>query len=180
MKDKASSSEDRMRYVLKVENAYMKHAKHMKATALYMLKDEHHAEDAVHNVFEKLIRRGKCNFDLEGPEAAFYLTTSVRNEARKIYKKIYKHGYPENIDDNQSLSAELGTEDIVFRNEAIRIVTDFVKKESPVYAEMFILYYTEKNTISELAENSLMKESTVRKGIYRLKKKAAEFLRKEQ
>lgn len=180
MKGKSSFSENRKNYILKVEKAYKKYAEHMKRTVLMMMKDETLAEDAVHNVFEKLIKGGSYRFEEGEPEAAYYLTASARNEARKLYVKQYKHGYPENIDDEYAIASSLDTEEIIISRDSLRKATDFIKRESPMYADMFILYYSEMNTIDELAEMNDLSEAAVRKGIYRLKMKVAEFLREER
>ncbi len=180
MEEKSSFSEKRKGYILKLEKAYEEHAPHMKRTVCAMLKDEHIAEDAVHNVFEKLIKGESYIFDEGEAAAAYYLTASVRNEAIRLYNKQHKYGYLENIDDEHSLASSLNTEDIVISKEAVKKAAEFLKRENSAYAAMFILYYTNRKTIEELADANGMNAAAVRKGIYRLKVKVAEFLREER
>ena len=167
-------------YMDKIENVYKEHARHMKAEAFKIVEDEHLAENAVHNVFENLIKRETYPSDLGDTRAAFYLNKAARNEAKRIYKREHKHGFPENIDDSFNVSSPLMTEDIVINKNSAREVADFIKNENSMYSDMFILHYWMNYTIKELAEMFDVNSSNAEKGINRLKAKIAEEFKKEK
>ena len=167
-------------YIDKIEDAYKKHARHMKAAAFSVIEDEHLAENAVHNVFVKLLKKETYTLDLEEEQIAFYLNRAASNEAKRIYKRERKHGFPESIDDNYTVSSPLMTEDIVINRSNVREAVEFIKNENYIYSDMFILHYCMNYTIKELAEMYDKKPSNVEKGINRLKAKLAEYFKKEK
>lgn len=167
-------------YLLKIRQAYEEHSPHMKRRAIGILKDDHYAEDAVHNVFEKLLKKKTYKLYGDGPRVAQYLSAAVRNESIRIYEKVYKHGYPQSIDNDTPLPSSMDIDNIVISKESLRDAADFVKETSPVYADPFIMYYFHEHTISEIAEMMNEKEETVRKGIYRLTIKVIEHLKEEK
>lgn len=120
----------REEYISKLMQAYEKNAKIMKYEANKILNDEHYSEDAVQSVFEKLVKTESPTIYGDETSVKYYLLVSARNEARKIYKKNYGHGYPESIDDNTNIEFEMDTEQLIVRKETRRIITDFVKEKN--------------------------------------------------
>lgn len=167
-------------YISMLKSEYEKNAKNMKYEAKKILNNEHDSEDAVQNVFEKLIKNK--SYMLYGDESAvkYYLIVAARNEAKRVYKKNYGHGYPELIDDNINIESKLDTEELIIKKETRKVISDFVMEKNNMYSDPFLLHYFFNHTMEEIALLLDMKEETVRKGIYRLKIEVIAFLRREE
>lgn len=153
--------------VSKLERLYIEYSSKMKHAALEILKDQSLAEDAVHDAFFKLIKNVYKLNEEDKAKTAAYLLISARNAARTLYKKLYGHGYSEDIDDKMQIASSVDVERFVITKETIRTVSNILKEMNSIYEDVFLMYYVYDHTIHEISAITDLKENTVRKRIQR-------------
>lgn len=131
---------------------FTKHYKRMLYVATQML-GHHRGEEAVQDVFSKLLEKFTNNFQELSKKPAQYFVIIIRNHAINLSKaeKIMT-----NTDDfNESIfidnEAASNPEAVVIENEAEDILVEHIRRMKPSYRSLLEMKYIEELTNNEIA-----------------------------
>lgn len=129
-----------------VERAYDEHAGELYRYALMILADHQAAEDAVQQVFVKMIKMGNRILQIKSYDD--YLRKAVRNECYEIIKK---HNRSKSIIDEMSSMPLIENLDAKKNNEEERkALEDAIRKLSPKEREVLHMKVYENKTLLEI------------------------------
>lgn len=167
------SSEDKSKF----EKIYMNYRQTMFYVANNILKDEHLAEDAVHQAFIKIIENLDKINDIKRPKTKGFVVIIVERAAIDIYRK-QKRQYSVPFDETISGIGEMAAEgdrslEEVGNSSSIAAALAML----PInYSTVIKLKYSHGYTDKEIAKILSISEENVRKRITRGKKRLAKIL----
>jgi len=150
---------------------YIKHHKKMLYTASKILGNER-GEDAVHDVFEKIIQRFSGKYQILGDKPSLYFVIMVKNHSLNIIQKEKMDTIPleENLIEGDIFqSTELSPEGTLLSNEAVDNLTVLIRQLSPKLRMIFEYKYIEGYTNIEIAEILGVSQSSVSTAINKAK-----------
>ena len=140
------------------QDAYLEYSQHLIAVAMSLLKDEHLAEDALHDAFEAIIKADTLPEDGLGQKAL--LTTVVKHKALDMLK------HQKFIADDEPSEEQLG-----FTVMPEKVELDMIIESLPnIYKEVIILYYENDLSVNRIAVILGLSNETVRKRLERARK----------
>lgn len=156
------------------EQIYLRYRKIMYYSAYQILKDEHLAEDAVHNAFMRLLNCLDKLDEVESNRTRKFVTIIAERMAINLYNKRKRRGEAsyEELEELCSISYEKAPQNG-------NIVLELIKGLPLTYREIFLLKYDQgfdNHFISHLLDIS---ENTLRQRIARGKKLLEGMLEKE-
>lgn len=132
------SSEEKSKF----EQIYLKYKGLMFHVAYDILRNEHDAEDAVHQAFVKVAENIKKIDEPVCPKTHSYVVTIVENKAIDIYRKRKKHSLVE-------LNDEINGIEIQYDGD--NILAECILKLPARYREMILLRYNQGYSVREIA-----------------------------
>ena len=144
------NDEDRRRFVQVYTQCHAK----MEEAAIWILQNQHDAEDAVQNAFVQIIRHFERLSSIPSEEWVYWCISIVKNEARMILRKAQKTAPLEEWDQVSSPEDQLGSYD-----ELVELIMGLPDTYRSVLELKFLLGYSDKETarflgISETAVSS--------------------------
>ncbi len=170
----------------KIELMYQKYKKLMYKEAYSILKDSGIAEDAVHQLFIKIMKSiDKINLENDSRTRSF-LVIICRNTAIDLYKKrLYLNRNSNSLDFDLSDDEDDGPIDyvepskVVIDKETINKIADEIGKLPEIYRDVILLEKLYGNTKEEIAELLGISYETVKKRSLRARKRLADALEME-
>ena len=160
--------------ISKFELIYNTYKKQMYYTANNILKDSHLAEDAVHNVFLRIINNLEKIEDINSHKTKGLIVIIVKNVSIDIYRKNKKERdntiFIDDLDDINGYD-EINKNDIGDLEIAI-------SKLPENYKQVFLLKFSHELTDNEISEILDIKPDNVRKRISRGREKLKNILKK--
>ena len=158
----------------KFEELYNMHKRTMLYKARDILKDDHLAEDAVHEAFLRVIKNFTKIDEVDSPQMRAFLVIIVRNVSLTLLDKLNRETFIEDVELFSNEHSEI--EDSVFdRIECEKIIEAL--EELPVqYRDILYLQYMEEYKLKEIAALFNMSNEVVKKRAQRGKKKLLELL----
>lgn len=169
--------------LLKVERLYNEYRNLLYTIAYDILKDQQLAEDAIHDVFMRVIRYLDRFKDDDCVRTRNFLATICRNIAIDSYNKrskLKETALPEEYYDeaNAALLTISDPQEIFSRKDSLQLLANSVTKLSPVLQGAFVLKYIYGFNTEEIADILDIKEETAKKRITRAKAKIIELCQK--
>ena len=161
---------------------YDKHFKKMLFTSTQILGRER-GEDAVHDVFVKIIEKFEKNIGDLCDKPGRYFVIIVRNHSINILKKERMEATPiENIieDDDISDYTADGPEEVVINDDAEETLTAYIRRLSPTVRQAFEYRYIEGYSNIEIAGILGITQSAVSTKIERARKRLKEMIESER
>jgi RNA polymerase sigma-70 factor (ECF subfamily) len=158
-------------YILAIENEtervtaetiYKSYYKNMYGMAVYILKNQHDAEDAVQDAMYRICRNITKFVDLPEDEVIKLIVVYTRNASINIYNDKKKRSGVSEQDLEYKLSDDNYTEtkDMEFTSEAIRILSDLMEKLPSNYCDVLLLKYYHNYSLTQIAEVLGIEESS--------------------
>ena len=157
---------------------YNKHYKRMLYTATQILGKER-GEEAVHDVFVKLIEKFKECSNILGDKPGQFFVIVVKNHSLNLLKKgsLNIISFEDEILDNDIQNHNVWSpEDALLNNEAIEQLTLNIRKLTPAMRQVLELRYIEGYTNKEIADLLGVSESNVSTAIYKARKRLKDML----
>ena len=152
---------------LDFKHLYEKYAPMVYRRCFALLKDESHANDAVHEVFVILMQK-KNDIDLRGPSSFFY--TVATNVCISLLRKN-KTRYSVVDETAVDLVETIACDDRLDEKLGASRVLDWLFNRHPETTKLIaILHFVDGLTLEEVAQEVGMSASGVRKRIYKLRK----------
>lgn len=157
----------------KFERLYLQYRKTMYYVALQILKDEHHAEDAVHQAFLKLIKHLDKIVDCDSYKAKAFLTVITEHAAIDLCRKLKRE---------QVLSYEEAASCIASPSASSceHTIYTAIAKLPKHYEIVLTLRYAHGYNMEEIADMLDLTPDNVRQRISRAKQKLQELLDREE
>lgn len=157
---------------LLIEQLYNQYKYLMFKVAKDILKDEHLAEDALHEAFIKIAYNLDKIDDLMSNKTKRYLITITKNAALDIYRKrkVRREMYYDEVEDEIAMTYEC--EDTDIDNRVLNILMNLPVK----YRDIFLLKFSSGYSIQEISKILNIPEGTIRQRIVRGKKKIEDML----
>jgi RNA polymerase sigma-70 factor (ECF subfamily) len=136
-------------------------------------------EDAVHDVFEKIIERFNGNFQNLGDKPSLYFVIMVKNHSLNIMQKEKMETVPLEeglLESDIFQSSELSPEANLLNNEAVDNLTVLIRQLSPKLRMIFEYRYIEGYTNIEIAELLGISQSSVSTAINKAKTRLKELI----
>ncbi|MCD8073669.1 MAG: RNA polymerase sigma factor [Lachnospiraceae bacterium] len=160
----------------KFERLYSNYRSKMQYIAVGILKDEHEAENIVHDTFITMIDVLDKIDETDDRKAWNYIVTILKNKCYNYLKRRNRMVYSDdilNLDDSE-------TEDIlqtVIREESIFVIAELIRKLNYPYKEVLYLQYYNGMNSKKIAELLQLTPSNVRQISNRAKKRIKELLK---
>lgn len=157
----------------KFERLYLHYRKTMYYVALQILKDEHHAEDAVHQAFLKLIKHLDKVDDCDSYKTKAFLTVITEHAAIDLYRKLKRE---------QALSYEEAASYIAApaTSSCEHTIYAAIKKLPKHFQIVLTLRYSHGYSMEEIADMLDLTPDNVRQRISRAKRRLQELLDREE
>lgn len=156
------SQENQRKFVV----LYEKYKYLMIKVAKDILKNEHEAEDAVHEAFFKIANNIDKIGDVDSNQTKNYIVLTTKHTAIDIYRKKSQMMKNEMSVDELENPDILVSEDMMELDEDNRVIR-IINSMPEIYKEIFILKYVNEYTNLEIAEILNISEATIRKRISR-------------
>jgi RNA polymerase sigma-70 factor (ECF subfamily) len=160
---------------------YNKHYKRMLYTATQILGKEG-GEEAVHDVFVKLIEKFKESSEILSDKPGQYFVIVVKNHSLNLLKKskFNNISFEDEVFESDILNNTVwNPEDILLNNEAIEQLAINIRQLSPAMRQVLELRFVEGYTNKEIADQLKITESAVSTAIYKARKRLKEILESE-
>jgi RNA polymerase sigma-70 factor (ECF subfamily) len=160
---------------------YDKHYKRMLYTATQILGQER-GEDAVHDVFVKLIDKFENNSENYGDKPGQYFVIIVRNHSLNILKKdrLDFLPFPEELSDQDIFRSSVADpEETLLGNEAVERLVSLIRRLTPATRQVLEYRFIEGYSNIEIAEILGISQSAVSSRIDKAKKRLRELLERE-
>lgn len=161
--------------IQKVTTIYEKYYKLMLWEANKILRNQHDAEDAVHDGFCKIIKFLNELEEAEGPKTKAYVVTVARNRARDLQKARYRRNKRFQEYDEEVFYGIGNNIDSFIEREAAKMILEQLKER---YLELALLKFDMGFTNEQIAEICGLKKSNVDKTMTRIRNKANELAAK--
>ena len=162
----------------RLRRLYEKYRTVMYAAAMEILQDAHSAEDAVHEVFARIMS-GRCELVEDGREK-YYLIAACRNACYDELRKRAKADKTARSEDEADTSAGYNPpQDIVLCDELETAIVRAIGELDDIYRDVFRMKMALELPDKEIAKRCRISESTVRVRLMRAKAQIAEKLEKE-
>lgn len=150
-----------------IKEIYKRQGNRVYCIAMLYLKNKEDAEDAVQNVFVKLMDKPRNFESLEHEKAWFIMVT--KNYCKDVLKSSWFR------------KVELGTlPELVQENEEERDLLIHIYNLGKKYREVVYLYYYEEYSVKEIAKLLQRKESTIQTQLATARKKLRIKLEQEE
>ncbi len=144
--------------------------------AYLIIKDQHYAQDIVHDAFIKIAKNiDKIDF---GDNPLPILRTVTRNCSFNLYNKLKNEKNVYNIDDQLSIPDSTDLVSNAENKSDVEFIADFVESMPHCYADIFTLRYVNDLSCIQIASLLDIKASTVRKRLQRIRDAIEEKLSK--
>lgn len=155
------------RRIMNIKQIYERQVKRVYCTAMIYLKNKEDAEDAVQNVFIKLIEKPREFESLEHEKAWFIMVT--KNYCKDVlksswFRKVELGDLPELVQEDEE------------EQELLVHICSLGKK----YREVIYLYYYEEYSVKEISKILQRKESTIQTQLATARKKLRIKLEQEE
>ena len=160
---------------------YYKHHKRMLYTATQILGIDR-AEEAVHDVFLKLIAKFEKNKNIIGDKHAHFFVIVVRNHSLDILRRerLNTISFEDDLIDNDLLhSSAINPEDALLSNEALEKLAGLITKLTPGTRQILEYKYIEGFSNIEIAQMLNLTQTAVSSQVNRAKKRLKELLERE-
>jgi RNA polymerase sigma-70 factor (ECF subfamily) len=161
---------------------YDKHHKKMLYTATKILGKER-GEEAVHDVFVKLVEMLEKNIEDLGDKPGQYFVIMARNHSLNILKKERLEFLPiseELVDHDIFQSSIAGPEEALLNDEAVERLVSLVRRLTPATRQVLEYRYVEGYSNIEIADLLGISQSAVSTRIDKAKKRLKELLESEE
>lgn len=156
------------------ENIYYKYRQDMYKIAFNILRNEHDAEDAVHEAFIKIADNiGKIN-KIPCQELKSYIVIIIRNVSIDFYRRNKKHA--ERISD---ISEAVTDDTEIFEQYDYRELAETISRLPVIYKDVLFLRYIEGFSGKEISDMLGISTSAVWKRLERAKKMLKKYLERE-
>lgn len=159
----------------KFEEIYHEYSKLMRYRAYEILKDQHLAEDAVHQAFLKIINNLNKISSVKCNKTKHFLVVVVERVAIDIYNKNHKKdiiSYDE-LEEKQ----QIGVNSDLLEQANLNDIEKIIYQLPDTYREIFILKYSNECSNREIAKLLNLKEGTICQRLARGKEVLAERLK---
>lgn len=161
----------------KFEQIYYEYRHTMIYVAMSLLKDQHLAEDAVHESFIRLTKNLHKINDIFCPQTKGYLVTIVRNVSLSMLKK-QTHDIP--IDEySEVISSGVDLEDYALSKLDFEKVVEQIMALPDIYKDVLYLTYINELSVKEVAKSLDISRELAKKRLQRSRALLAENLKKE-
>lgn len=160
---------------------YDKHYKRMLYTATQILGKDR-GEEAVHDVFVKIIKKFEKNIEILGDKPGQYFVTIVKNHSLNILKRERIDFLPleEELVDNDMLHSSVDSlEEIILNDEAIERLALHIRQLVPSLRQALEYRYVEGYSNIEIAKLLGISQSAVSTRIDKGRKRLRELLENE-
>lgn len=161
-----------------IYSLYIKYQRRMLYTASHILGIER-GEEAVHDVFAKLIDKFSGNYQTLGDKPGLYFVIMVRNHSLNIVRKEKMEFLPledELINGDIFNSVYSNPEELLLDGEAIDRLTSLIRQLTPTMRQIFEYRYIEGYSNIEIAKMLDTSQSAVSTAIHKAKKRLKELL----
>lgn len=165
-----------------IETWFIKYGKAMYYAAYRILKNQAEAEDAVQDVFIRLLKRFPTSLDniTDERDLRNYLMKSSQNSALNLLKKRSNGTFIEYDEALQGESAEvIDVAEQVNAKTELQHILRVINRMSATYRDVLYFHYVLEFSIPEIAENFGISNNTAKKKLNRGRKILTEELRKE-
>lgn len=153
----------------KSTHLYYKYRNLMYKTAYDILRDEHLAEDALQEAFERIIKNLHKIDEKNCSRTQSYLVIIIRNVALNMAQKKM----PLNFSGDEILSDIADSDDtldIVLRRETASELREAIEELKPIYRDVLIMHNAYGYSCKEIADLLCINVETVKKRLTRAKK----------
>ena len=164
-----------------ISGIYMKYYKRMLYTATQLLGNDR-GEEAIHDVFIKIIEIIEKNSGFFGDKPGQYFVIMVRNHSLNILKKERVELLPlddELLDSDLFQSPTQGPEDALLDTEALERLVSLVRRLTPATRQVLEYRYVEGYSNIEIADMLGISQSAVSTRINKARKRLKELLEGE-
>lgn len=165
-----------------ISELFKKHSSYLLRYAKNILIDDLKAEDALHFVFEQILKGKMDGYNLDISSNGFVigkLRKTIRNHSIDLWRKSKRAMKWDSKVDMASLSEEIidksGTNDIV---DVDSIYNHILEYGSELNQEIFELYYLDGKNHKEIAEALNIKEGTSKKRVHDCSEKIKTWAKK--
>ena len=159
----------------KFEKLYYEYRHLMKYIAFEILKDNHLAEDAVHNAFIKLSNHLNKIDKISCHKAKSFIVIVIESVAKDMYRKR-KREAEVHLEEITRFNA---SDDFSLSSYSIENIVSKIESLPEIYRNVLMLKYLQDFDNKEIAKLLNIKESLVRKRLERAKDLLAEHLEKD-
>jgi len=172
----------KQRSEITIEQIYEKYCDMIFLYAYSILHDKNLSEDAVQEVFERIIKYRPDIHTLDSQRIKSYLITICRNVCFDIYKRnnIDKAAIPF-TEETEAITPDNGSspEAIAVDNDTVMRVKEIIKGLDYIYRDIILLSASESLTAAQIAEQLNLPVETVKKRLTRARKIIKEQMIKE-
>ena len=167
-----------------VETLYIKYRFLLYSQAYKILQDKYLSEDALQQTFIRLINNIHKTIGKSESQIRNFLVIICENVAKDIYKQCLslnkKCAEMEEIS-NAELTIDTGEdpESIVINRETVNYLKEAIKQLDPIYRDVILLKHAYQCSSTEICELLHISSETLKKRMYRARKKLLEALTKE-
>jgi RNA polymerase sigma-70 factor (ECF subfamily) len=164
-----------------IRDIYNKFHKVMLRTAKYYL-DSARAEDAVHDVFVKLIEKFENNIEELGDKPGAYFVIVVRNHSLNLLKqeKTGVISFEEEEEDGAIFQSPAeGPEDALLKHESDDRLASLLRRLKPAARQLIEYKYIEEYSNIEIAKLMGISETAVSTRLGKIKKRLKQILEDE-
>lgn len=161
-----------------IYSLYIKHHKRMLYTASQILGIDR-GEEAVHDVFTKIIDKFNGNYQILGDKPGLYFVVMVRNHSLNIVKREKMEFLPledELLKEDIFDSIDNNPEEMLLEGEAIDKLTSLIRQLTPTMRQILEYRYIEGYSNIEIAEMLGTTQSAVSTAIHKARKRLQELL----
>ena len=144
---------------------YEQYHEKMNQVALYILREQHDAEDAVQNAFLQIIRHFEKIFSISCEELPFWIISIVRNEALMILRKRSK-----TVPLEEWNGVEKSADHTTGYNELVKLFGNLPEKYRTVLEMKILIGYTDKEIAKQLGISETAVSSRASRGRELLRK----------
>ena len=138
-------------------------------------------QDIVQNTYMELLKKYKSHQTF--PQTKSYVLGIAKNKVKEFYRFHYKTKIisfftkeKKSLEDN--IPADFNLQDNFIQKEDLEFIWQYLKKQKPIVAKVFYLYYYADYKIEAIAKELNMTPSNVKNYLYRTLKELDIFLNK--
>ena len=171
----------KQRSEITIEQIYDKYCDMIFLYAYSILCDKNLSEDAVQEVFERVIKYNPDLNNLDSQQIKNYLITICRNVCYDIFKRNNIDKAAPLPEENEAAAADgkPTPEAIAVHNDTVMRVKEIIKGLDYIYRDIILLSASESLTAAQIAEQLNLPVETVKKRLTRARKIIKEQMIKE-